>query len=210
MAKKESALRCVVVLSVIAVICGVLLAVLNPLLYVAPTADDISSQFTLNVENQGEWELLDLDQNFAGKTSDKAGAAVSLSAKMVAGEGTDKAETYYGLLITTKASGNLSECKFVIFFRKSDNTIVDAKMSVDGSSGGKYSYEAAADKAAAEKKPVRTFEDYYVKVESATQFNGDYTVPKVGATLTLTAVDNAFRKAVYYYYNAIMKGGETQ
>ncbi len=203
MAKKESALRCVVVLTVIAVICGVLLAVLNPLLYVAPTADDISSQFTLDVENQGEWELLELNQEYAGKTSDKAGAAVSLAAKMTAGE-----ETYYGLLVTTKASGNLSECKFVIFFKGSDNTLVDAKMSVDGSSGGKYSYEAAADKAEADKKPVRTFEDYYVKVESATQFDEGYTVPKVGATLTLTAVDNAFRKAVYYYYNVIMEGGK--
>lgn len=207
MAKKESALRCVVVLTVIAVVCGVLLAVLNPLLYVAPTADDISSQFTLNVENQGEWELLELNQEFAGKTSDKAGAAVSLAAKMTAGEKANS-ETYYGLLVTTKASGNLSECKFVIFFKGSDDTIVDAKMSVDGSSGGKYSFEAAADKAAADKKPVRTFEDYYVKVESATQFDEGYTVPKVGATLTLTAVDNAFKKAVYYYYNVIMEGGK--
>ncbi len=201
MAKKESALRCVTVLSVIAVICGVLLAVLNPLLYVAPTADDISSQFTLDVE-KGEWTLLDLNQEFAGKTSDKSGAAVSLSAKMTAGD-----KTYYGLLITTKASGNLSECKFVIFFNGNDNCIIDAKMSVDGSSGGKYSYSQAADKADADKKEIRRFEDYYVKIQSESQFDEGYTVPKVGATLTLTAVDNAFKKAAYYYYNAIMEGG---
>ena len=76
-----------------------------------------------------------------------------------------------------------------------------------GSSGGKYSYSQAADKADADKKEIRRFEDYYVKIQSESQFDEGYTVPKVGATLTLTAVDNAFKKAAYYYYNAIMEGG---
>ena len=44
-------------------------------------------------------------------------------------------------------------------------------------------------------------------INSATQFDTDYSIPKVGATLTLTAVDNAFKKAAYYYYNVIMGGG---
>ncbi len=195
--KKESTLRCVLVLTVIAVICGVLLAVFNPLLYVAPTANDISDHFTLEVNNPGEWQVLELDSDLAGKTSDKSGAAVSLFAKMTA-----ENETYYGMLITTKASGNLSECKFVMFFTASDNKLVDAKMTVDGSSGGKYSYQSAQSKS----ESVRKFEDYYVTISSENQFTDDYSVPKVGATLTLTAVDNAFKKAAYYYYNAIVKG----
>lgn len=196
--KKESTLRCVLVLSVIAVVCGVLLAVLNPLLYVAPSAEDISNYFDLPVENPGEWTVVDLNSEHAGKTTDKSGAAVSLVAQMQAGE-----ETYYGLLITTKASGNLSECKFVMFFTKSDNKLVDAKMTVDGSSGGEYTYESAA----AASENVKKFEEYYVVINSATQFDTDYSIPKVGATLTLTAVDNAFKKAAYYYYNVIMGGG---
>lgn len=196
--KKESALRCVVVLTVIAVICGVLLAVLNPLLYVAPTADDISKYFTLDENALGEWEVIELNADFAGKTSDKSGAAVSLFAKT-----TTESQTYYGILITTKASGNLSECKFVMFFTASDNKLVDAKMTVDGTSGGKYSYETASDKNA----NVKKFKEYYGVIESENQFDDDYSIPKVGATLTLTAVDNAFKKAAYYYYNVIVKEG---
>lgn len=201
--KKESTLRCVTVLTVIAVICGVLLAVLNPLLYVAPTADDISGQFTIAAEGAGEWTLEDLDSDLAGKTSDSSGAAVTLVAKMTA---TD--ETYYGLLIKTKASGNLSECTFVMFFTASDNKLVDAKMSVDGSSGGKYSYDSASAQTDSSGNKPKAFEDYYVVITSATQFDDDYTVPRVGATLTLTAVNNAFKKAAYYYYNAYVAKGE--
>lgn len=193
--KKESALRCVLTLTVIAVVCGVLLAVLNPLLYVAPSAEDISNNFSVEGVESGEWTLLDIDETFAGKTSDKSGAAVSLAAAMES-----NGETYYGLLITTKASGNLSECKFVMFFRKSDNKLIDCKMTVDGSSGGKYSFDNVT-----EAKP---FKDYYVVIESEEQFTGSYDIPKVGATLTLTAVDNAFKKAAYYYYNMFVKGGK--
>lgn len=197
---KESALRCVIVLTVIAVVCGVLLAVLNPLLYVAPSANDISDYFTLEVENSGEWEVVELDSEFAGKTSDPQKAAVNLVAKM-----TNGSETYIGLLITTRASGNLAECKFVMFFTQSNNSLVDAKMTLDGSTGGKYSYEEAILRAGANGKK---FEDYYGEITKADQFDGSYVVPSVGATLTLSAVDNAFKKAAYYYYNVF--GGEVK
>lgn len=195
--KKESAVRSVVTLTIIAVVCGVLLAVLNPLLYVAPTADDISNHFSVEGVTPTEWEVVTLNETFAGKTTDKSGAAVTLVAKMTTDD-----ETYYGLLITTKASGNLSECKFVTFFTESDDKLIDCKMTVDGSSGGKYSFSNV--------QGAKQFSEYYVPITSATQFDDGYEIPKVGATLTLTAVDNAFKKAAYYYYNAIVKGGDGQ
>lgn len=197
--KKESTLRCVTVLTVIAVVCGVLLAVLNPLLYVAPSADDISSKFDIVVEEPSDWQIVELNQDLAGKTTDKSGASVTLVAKMQA-----KDETYIGLLVKTKASGNLSECTFVMFFTASNNKLVDAKISVDGSSGGKYTYEASYLRGNGQ---VKAFEDYYVEITSATLFDEDYKIPSVGATLTLTAVDNAFKKACYYFYNQFVKGG---
>lgn len=195
--KKESALRCVLVLTVIAVICGVLLAVLNPLLYVAPTADDVSKHFSIEGVNREDWQVVELNTDYAGKTSDKSGAAVNLFAKAE-----HEGETYYGMLVTTKASGNLSECKFVMFFTASDNKLIEAKITVDGSSGGKYTYESALNRS----ESVKGFEKYYVAIESENQFDDGYSIPKVGATLTLTAVDNAFKKACYYYYNVIVKG----
>ena len=110
MAKKESTLRCVTVLVVIAVVCGVLLAVLNPLLYVAPSADDIAKQFDVvdlddyNATNGTavEWALEETNVDFAGGGQDQA--QVSLVAKLTLDD-----QTYVGLLIKTRASGDLGE-----------------------------------------------------------------------------------------------------
>ncbi len=202
--KKESTLRCVTVLVVIAVVCGVLLAVLNPLLYVAPTADDIAKQFDLvnleeyNAQNGTEsgWVLEELDEEKAGKVSD--GAAVSLAAKLAL-----KDEEYIGLLIKTKASGDLGECAFVMFFTKSDDKLSLAKISTDGTTAGKtYSY------AQSQNATVKKFEDYYKVIDKANAFDDGYSIPVCGATKTVTAVDNAFKKAAAYYYNVYVLAGE--
>ena len=205
MAKKESTLRCVTVLVVIAVVCGVLLAVLNPLLYVAPSADDIAKQFDVvdlddyNATNGTavEWAREETNVDFAGGGQDQA--QVSLVAKLTLDD-----QTYVGLLIKTRASGDLGECQYAMFFTQSDNKLILAKIAKDGATAGKTFEYAIANK----KGDLKLFEDYYVIIDSATVFDDGYKVPTCGATKTATSVDNAFKRAAYYYYNVYANGGE--
>ena len=91
MAKKESALKCVLTLAIIAVVCGLLLSVLSAVLYVEQTADDLESEFFPGYR----WTAED------SESKDYDGAAVTLAAK---GENGEK-PTYIGLLVVTDSDG---------------------------------------------------------------------------------------------------------
>lgn len=195
--KKETTLRCVTVLTIIAVVCGVLLAILYPLLYVAPSVDSISANVTnaeLGLADGAtvEWNIEELNDSFVkGK-----GASV----QMVATAKTDDDE-FYGILIKTNADGKLQECQFAIYVRKSDDMLFKGVITDDGATSGRdYEYAITHDKLDNIKSMYDG--DYYAVVSgSASDIYGNYETPKCGATKTVTAVDNAFRLAVDYYYN---------
>ena len=187
MAKKETTLRCVTVLTVIAVICGVLLAVLNPLLYVPPTVDDLANNFTA----EGEWSIEELNADFEKGN----GGKVLLAGKLTNAEGV---VTHYGLTIKTNSDAQLGECTYALYFDAQTDTLVEAKYIVDGTTGGK-TYAAYGDKGA-------NFEDYLVQITSENVFDS-YTYPQTGATKTLKAVNNALIMGARYYYNVYVAGG---
>ena len=202
---KETTFRCVTVLTVIAIVCGVLLAVLYPLLYVAPSIDSIAGNVTVAELGLSEgaavdWKMETLNDSFVkGK-----GASV----QMVASLKTDD-EEFYGILIKTNADGKLQECQFAIYIRKSDDMLFKGVITDDGATSGRdYAYAISHDKL----DNIRSMYDgdYYAAINgSAAQVYGDYQTPKCGATKTVTAVDNAFRLAADYYYN-VYGGGARQ
>ena len=195
--KKETTLRCVAVLTAIAVVCAVLLAVLYPLLYVAPSVENISKNVS-NAElgaDEGavvDWKIEALDD---GNVKGKGGSVQMVASAEVAGD------TFYGILIKTKADGKLQECTFAVYIRKSDDKLFKFVTVEDGSTSGRdYAYAHANDKL----KNVKSIEngDYYAIINGdADSVYGDFSVPKCGATKTVTAIDNAVRLAANYYYN---------
>lgn len=189
MNKKETTFRCVLVLSVIAVICGLLLAVLNPLLYVAPSVDDLSKNY--GGELEGTWTIEELNADYVKGTGGKVLLAGKLSNE-------SNEPILYGLTIKTNSDAQLGECTYAIFFDAKTNKIVEAKYLVDGSTGGK-TYSKYGDKGA-------NFDSYLVEVNSADVFAG-FTYPQTGATKTLKAVNNAFIISANYYYNVYVVGG---
>ena len=157
--KKETTFRCVAVLTVIAVVCAVLLAVLYPLLYVAPSVDSIAANVTnaeLGVADdvKPEWKIEKLnDAKIKGK-----GGNVQMVASASIGE-----ETYYGILIKTKADGKLQECTFAFYIRKSDDKLFKGTFVEDGATSGRdYAYAKSHDKLG----NVKSIEngDYYATI----------------------------------------------
>lgn len=191
---KETTLRCVLTLTVIAVVCGVLLAVLYPILYVKPSVESISknvtaADFGLADGTALDWQIEELNE---GRIKGK-NASVSMAAKAVVGS-----DEYYGILIKTGSDGKLQECEYAFYFDRSSDSLVKAIIVKDGSTSGRtFDYALANDK----KGNVKDFEDYYAVIDKpAADVYGDFDTPKCGATKTVTAVDNAFRLAADYYY----------
>ncbi len=182
MSKKETTLRCVGVLTIIAVVCGLLLAILNPLLYVEPTVDEITNNVTLNGEYTATVE--ELNSTFAKAVK---GGSVQMVAKIKTADA-----TYIGMTIKTNSEGQLGECTFAMLINTATNKIEQATYVTDGSTAGR-SYSKYGDKG-------ENFEDYLIVIDSANVF-ADYTYPKTGATRTLKAVNNAFIITANYYYN---------
>ena len=202
--RHETTLRCVLTLTVIAVVCGVLLAVLYPILYVKPSVESISKNITaadfhLEEGISLDWQIEDLnEEKVKGRNA---------SVTMVAKAEYDGYELY-GILVKTGSDGKLQECEFAFYFIKDadgarslrllGNVLVKAVLVKDGSTSGRtFDYALANDK----KGNVKDFEDYYTVIDKpAADVYGDFDTPKCGATKTVTAVDNAFRLAADYYY----------
>ncbi len=187
--KKESTLRCVLTLSIIAVVCGVLLAVLNVLLYVAPSLDDITNNIHISDSDYDKelWVMDDVNADYEKGT----GATVTMGASLDL-ENND----YCAVLVKTVAAGKLGECIFAFNFSKTENKLVECVLVTDGSTAG-YNLAYAKEKLGDQ---IKDFEDYYLEITSATVFDDGYSIPKGGATLTTTAIDNAFKLAAKYYY----------
>ena len=188
MPKKETTFRCVFVLTLIAVVCGLLLAILNPLLYVEPTVDDILNNVTLEGDVKGSVEELDKDLAKAIK-----GGKVELVAKITA-----NGKEYIGLKVKTNSDGQLGECEYAMLIDRETNKITQAKYITDGSTAGR-NYATYGDKG-------ENFDDYLIAITSSDVFK-DYTYPRTGATKTCKAVNNAFIITANYYYNEYVEGG---
>ena len=213
--KKESTLRCVGTLAVIAVVCALLLSVLNSLLYVAPTAEDIAKNYDkLSGYN---WVVKDLSDNKYGE-----GGRVTLVA-----EGTKEGEdTYIGMLVQTDKSGKLNESVYAMYFNKSTDTLEYATYASMGSTGGfDWAYAKAhagdgeattgataltallTDDSSTSEAEWRDWESFYVKITSETVNDHNGEIPaKTGATRTVTATYHAFDIAARYYYDNFVKG----
>ena len=214
--KKESTLRCVGTLAIIAVICALLLSVLNSLLYVAPKADDLVGVYP-KLDGY-EWTVRDVKDGSYG-----AGGKVTLVA-----EGTKQGEdTYIGLLIKTDKNGKLNESVYAMFINKETDTLEYAALVTVGSTGGfdwNYAKEHAGgddvqtgataltallsgDETANEQAEWRDWESFYVKIDGEAALDYTDAVPaKTGATRTVTATYNAFDIAARYYYENYVKG----
>lgn len=220
MAKKvESTLRCVLTLAIIAVVCGLLLSVLNPILAVEPTAADLEDNF----EEGYTWTVLDLND------CDTNGGRVTLVA-----EGTkDGADTYIGLIVLTNADGKLGQSTYAMYVNKQTNVLEKACFISEGATGGftfdKYvSKKAQAgnkgevttgataltgmlsdDTGAGEAGEPMDMEDFCgTEITSAEAFSGYNPPAKTGATKTANAVYNSFRIMAKYYYENFVKGGQ--
>ena len=201
--KKETTLRCVLTLTVIAVVCGLLLAVLYPVLYVAPSVDILSDNISARELGASEnVEVKWLREETLNEPFVKAGGgSVVMAAKCETG-----GDVVYGILVKTKPAAKLGECKFSIYIRKSDNKLIKGVIVEDGSTSGKsFDYALENDKDG----KVKTF-DYYYKIvdKPSNDVYGAFDKPKCGATYTVTAVDNAFRIAADYYYNTYGGGAK--
>ena len=214
MADKNDALRSVVTLAAIAVVCGLLLSVLNALLFVEKSADDLKNEYFAGYV----WTSETLSEDTF------EGARVTLAAR---GE---KAEspTYIGLLVVTVADGKLGSSTYAVYINAQTDCIEKAFFVEEGATGG-FTWEyAASQKKAAEGGAVtgatalaglaadensagasewKDFEDFYVKIDSPAIFS-DYGIPaKTGATKSVTATFNAFKAAAgYYYANYVLRG----
>ena len=218
--KKESTLRCVGTLAIIAVVCALLLSVLNSLLYVAPTADDIAK----NYDKLAGYTWV-VKPTADGKYGD--GGRVTLVA-----EGTfEGKDTYVGMLVQTDKSGKLNESTYVMYFNKSTNVLEYATYASVGSTGGfDWDYAKAhagggddaqtgataltalltGDNASIEAE-WRDWESFYGEITDLTVNDHTDAVPaKTGATRTVTATYNAFNIATRYYYENYVKGGGSQ
>ena len=181
-------------LTVIAVICGVLLAVLYPLLYVAPSVSSISDNVTakdlgLDDATALVWNMTDVNEN----VPENKGGSVVMVAKAEA-----EGEEFIGVLVKTKAAAKLGETTYSFYFKSSEDRLLKAVIVEDGATSGRtFEFAKENDKLS----NVKSFEDYYnvIDAPSAKVF-GDFEKPKCQATYTVTAVDNAFRIAADYYY----------
>lgn len=216
---KDSTLRCVMTLAIIAVICGLLLSILNPALAVEPTADDLKA----NYQDGYEWQVLEL------KDSDTDGGKVTLVA-----EGTKEGEpTVIGMVVMTNADGKLGESTYAMYVDKATNKLVKACFIKEGATGGftfdKYvSRDAHANKGgevttgataltgilsdqtqSGNAGTPMNLEDFCgTEITSADAFNGYNPPVKTGATKTANAVYNSFRIMAKYYSENFLQGGQ--
>lgn len=186
--KKETTLRCVGVLTAIAVICGLLLAILNPLLYVAPTVDDIKNNF--GRETAAEWSVEEVDAKLAKGISCKV---------LMVGKLRESDKTYIGMTVHTNSDGKLGESTFVMYFDWEQNTLIRARFISEGATGG-YTYKDYCAGAIGDENA--DFSPYLVEITGKDIFaNGKFNGLKTGATRTANSVDHAFNLAANYYYD---------
>lgn len=216
--KKQTTLRCVTTLAVIAVVCALLLSVLNSLLYVAPTADDIAGNYDKLAGYT--WTVKDVDDGDYGE-----GGRVTFVA-----EGTmEGKDSYVGMLVKTDKSGKLNESVYVMYFNLSDNSLEYATFASVGSTGGfdwDYAKSHAGggdattgataltgiltdDKSTAD-AVWRDWESFYGVIGDEAALDHTDAIPaKTGATRTVTATYNAFDIAARYFYKNYVSGGQS-
>lgn len=196
--KKETTLRCVLTLTIIAVVCGLLLSVLSQVLAVQPDP----KVFNENYGEAVEFTVCDLDK--------EASKAIKGGKVLLVGRYTTDSVDVIALNVKSNGEGQLGECEYVMYFDTKTDKLFKAVMTVDGSTAGR-TYTKYGDKG-------ENFESYLVTIDSQNPYK-DFVYPglngvnKVGATKTLKAVNNAFIIAANYYYtqkDAIMKGGNNQ
>lgn len=189
--KKETTLRCVLTLTVIAVVCGLLLSVLSQVLAVEPDP----KVFNTNFGQASEFKVQTLDADLA--------KAVKGGKVVLVGRYTEQETDVIGINIKTNSEGQLGECEYVMYIDVKTDKLYKAVMTKDGSTAGR-SYANYGDKGA-------NFEDYLITIDSENPYK-DFVYPglngvnKVGATKTLKAVNNAFIIASHYYYNYYVAG----
>lgn len=127
MVNKNSSLRCVLVLLVIAIVCVFLLAVLNDVLYVAPDMSVFAKA------KDGEYTQVEIKD-----VATQSGKMVLLAE----GKTTDGKDVV-GLYVEGKKYGKADSFQLAIVVEKETDQIVGAYMITDGSTGGYY-YDAAA------------------------------------------------------------------
>ena len=215
MAKKESTLRCVATLTVIAVVCALMLSVLNFLLYVEAGADDLVGVYPkLDGYVWSVEETAQGDYGAGGKIS-----VVALGKK-------DGAEDYIGVIVNTEKNGKLNPSAYAMFFNKSTDTLEYAAFITEGATGG-FDWEYAeahaggddvstgataltallSDENATEGAKLKTWSQLVnVKITSESVLDFTSDIPKTGATRTVAATYNAFNMAARYYYNVYVKG----
>lgn len=179
---KNETLKCVITLSVIAVICGLLLSVFNSILYVAPSLTDLSNSF------EGDWTKEELNSNFAKTTCGN----ISLVARLNS-NGVD----VIGLVVNTNADGKFSGSKVAVYIDNSTHSIIKAVPIEQGSTGGfdlNYAFQKAGDS-------LKNYDDFKGVVISSESVTDGYSGPKTGATKTVNAFYETFNIAAYYYYN---------
>lgn len=127
MVNKNSSLRCVLVLLVIAIVCVFLLAVLNDVLYVAPDMSVFAKA------KDGEYTQVEIKD-----VATQSGKMVLLAE----GKTTDGKDVV-GMYVEGKKYGKADSFQLAIVVEKETDQIVGAYMITDGSTGGYY-YDAAA------------------------------------------------------------------
>lgn len=216
--KKETTLRCVTTLAVIAVVCALLLSVLNSLLYVAPSAADLEGLYD-KVDGYS-WEVKEVKDGDYGN-----GGKVTLVA-----EGTKEGhDTYVGMLVLTEKSGKLNESTYVMFINKNTNELEFAAFVSEGATGG-FNWEYAeahgtgggdaATGATAltallsgdtsnSQAEIRSWQQFYGVIDSESALDYTDAIPaKTGATRSATATYNAFNIAARYYYKNYVEGAQ--
>ena len=186
---KNETLRAVTVLTVIAVICGIVLSVMNALLYVPPSLDDLSKNFA------GEWTAEELNLEF----SKSGGGSVTIVGKTV-----KDGKEVIGLVVKANSSGKYDGSKVAVYIDKSTDTIIDSAVLSAGSTGG-FTLEYAEKNSDGK---LKSYADYKgVKITSSS-FNEKYDGPKTGATKTVTGFYDTFEIVARYYYN-VYAGGKS-
>lgn len=213
---KETTLRCVTTLAVIAVVCALLLSVLNSVLYVSATPDDLIGLYS--AVDGYEWEVVDVndDQPYSG-------GKVILVAK-----GTmDGKDDYLGLLVQTEKNGKLNESTYAMFINMNTDALEYAAFVTEGATGGfNWQYAKEHSKSGDQvstgataltgllsgdrsnsQAAWREWESFYGVITDQTALDYTDAVPaKTGATRTVTATYDAFNIVARYYYDNFVKG----
>ena len=179
---KNETIRAVTVLTVIAVVCGVILAVMNALLFVPPSLDDLSKNF------EGEWVMEELNEKFSSPSQ----GAVTIVGKTI-----KDGKEVIGIVVKVSPSGKYDGSKVAVYVDKWTDTIISSAVLSQGSTGG-FSLEYAQKNADGKLKTYLDFNG--VKITEAT-LNEKYDGPKTGATKTVTGFYDTFEIVAYYYYN---------